>query len=237
MNLGTIRAKFITLSGRDDLVNADSSDNGANYFINAGQRMLDRKIDFRKSTGRLFEELAADSWYLKTTGVRSLDQVWVNDSESRWILEKKNLTFLHKEFPDLISETDTRDPLYWSPALIRGMDVTDMDAQGSFFNYVLAEADNDEYTGLVILPPPDVSIVVELIGKFYSPTLSSDSDESYWTVVHEDLLIMAALYRLEVSYRNTEGANDWLRAITDDLMDIDKDTVHEDNANVDQLEG
>lgn len=236
MILSEIREKFVQFSGRKDLVNSDDSDNGANFFINAGQRTLDRKIDFKKSSGRLYEELSASSWYFKFDGCRSLDQVWVNDSEERWQLERKDLDWLHNKYPDLISDTDEGDPLYWAPASLRGMDITDIIAQGTFFNYALAEAANEEYSGLVILPVPDVAVVVELWGKFYSPELTSDASESYWSVVVPETLIMAALFRLEIMYRNTEGANDWAAAIDADLRDIDKDTVHEENFNVDQME-
>ena len=236
MNLGEVRAKFVQLSGREDLVNADDTDNGANFFINAGQRFLDRKIDFKKSYGRIFEELSAGSWYFRFTDCRSLDRVWINDSEERWQLERKDLDWLHNEYPDLIADTDQDDPLYWCPAMLRGMDITDVAAQGTFFNYVLAETAYEDYSGIIVLPPPDASMVVELWGQFYSPTLSADADESFWSVVVPETLLLSALYRLETFYRNTAGANDFLSAIAMDLKDLDQDQVHEDNVNVDQME-
>jgi hypothetical protein len=237
MNLGEVRAQFVIFSGRDDLANANGSDNGADFFINSGQRFLDRRIDFRKSDGRFFEELVADSWYFKMQNCRTIETVWCNDNEERWELERKDFIWLHNEYPDLISDTDTGDPLYWTPAKLRGIDIGDIDNQGAFFNYVLAEATNEDYHGLVILPPPDVSVVIEVLGKFYSPELSADADESYWSVVVPETLLMAALYRLELFYRNTEGAKDWLAGIDLDLVDIDKDSVAEENANSDQMEG
>ena len=112
-----------------------------------------------------------------------------------------------------------------------------MNSLGSFFNYTMSEGNSDSVDGIIVLPPPDVAIVVEVWGKFYSPKLVEDGDTSYWSEVTEDTLIMAALYRLELFYRNTAGARDWLDGINLDLADIDKDTVHEDNSNVDQLEG
>lgn len=237
MNLGEVREKFVKFSGRYDLVNTDDSDNGADFFINAGQRFLDRRIDFRKGDGSYFEGLSADVWYLKLTGCRSLEKVFINTSEERWELVRKDLLWLYNKYSDLISGTDSGDPLHWAPARLRGLDITDKTSLGSFFSYVLAEAGNEDYQGLVILPPPDESVVVELMGKFYSPELSADSSESYWSVNFPETLINAALYRLEISYRNSDGARDWLAAIDIDLMDIDKDGVQEDTANVDQLEG
>ena len=49
MNLLQIRQKFRTLSGRHDLVESDGSDNGADFYINAGQRHLDRLDETQKS--------------------------------------------------------------------------------------------------------------------------------------------------------------------------------------------
>jgi hypothetical protein len=236
MQLSEIREKFVQFSGRYDLINSDDTDNGANFFINSGQRFLDRRIDFKKSSGRFFEQVAAGTWYFKLADCRSLDKVWVTNGEERWELERKSLHWLHSEFPNLISATDQGDPLYWTPAMLRGIDITDITAGGTFFNYALAEAANEEYTGIVFLPPPDETMTIEIWGKFYSPTLASDSDESYWSVVVPETLIQAGLYRLETFYRNTEGAKDWLLAIDLDLTDIDKDLVHEDNVNVDQME-
>jgi len=237
MNLGEVREKFVQFSGRYDLITALDADNGANFFINAGQRFLDRRIDFRKSDGSFFEELTANSWYFKMQNCRTIEKVWINDDEDRWALDRKELLWLHKEFPALISETDAGDPLYWSPAKLRGIDIADIAAQGTFFNYVLAEATNEDYHGLVILPPPDVGVVVEVWGKFYTGDMSLDADETYWTVTVPETLIQAALYRLEIFYRNTAGAADYLAGIDTDLVDFDKDAVQEDTANADQLEG
>lgn len=66
--------------------------------------------------------------------------------------------------------------------------------------------------------------------------LEGDSDECYWSAEHPDLLIFAALQRLEVSYRNTAGANDWLEAVRSDLINLDMELVEEDVADLDVME-
>lgn len=237
MNLGEIRSKFITLSGRDDLVNSDDSDNGANFFINAGQRMLDRKIDFKKSSGVLYKPLAVDGWYVSVEDCRSVQDVWINDDEGRTQLTKRSLEWLKTEFPDLISATDSGTPEYWGISNLRGIDIKHMNSVGSFLNFMVPDSIDDNITGILILQPTSEALVVEITGKFYSPRLVNDEDTTYWTATHEMELVWAALYELEVSYRNTEGANDWLGAVTMALIDIDKDTVDQDNAQVDQMEG
>jgi len=42
---------------------------------------------------------------------------------------------------------------------------------------------------------------------------------------------------MEVFYRNTEGAKDWLGALDLDLMDLDKLRVDQESAEVTQMEG
>jgi len=119
VDLSEVRAKFIELSGRDDLVNANDSDNGANYFINAGQKFLDRR-------------------------------------------------FGHEET---------------------------------------------------------------------SLEMSADADETWWTLEAPETLITAALYMLERSYRNSEGAKDWLVGIERDLQGLESDVISEEIMGVDQMEG
>jgi len=42
-------------------------------------------------------------------------------------------------------------------------------------------------------------------------------------------LVFAALYMLEVSYRNMEGANGWLLAMSEITTGIDKDVADEES--------
>ena len=92
MDLLGVRQQFIKLSGRYDLattnVETHDTDNGADYFINAGQRYLDRHFYTLKSIGRRFDAVAADSWYLTFQRCRAIKSVWCNDDEARWKLTK-----------------------------------------------------------------------------------------------------------------------------------------------------
>ena len=66
--------------------------------------------------------------------------------------------------------------------------------------------------------------------------LDGEQDECYWSTEHPDILIHAALHRLEVSYRNTSGANDWLLSLKADLMNLDMEWVEELVADLDVME-
>ena len=232
MDLHGIRTKFCVLSGRYDLatttVEAFDTDNGADYFINAGQRFLDRRYTHAKSEAKIYEEISSGAWYFDIQHCRSISEVWCNSSSARWQLTKYSAKTIKDSTPDLISSSDGGEPLYYYPATIRVMDATDIDAQGAFFNHIKSD-DDGTYNSIVFSPKADNNYVIEVIGKFYEPELSSNDDENYWTNVSPDILIEAALYKLEVSYRNTEGAKDWLRAIDLTGSDLEKDLVEQES--------
>ncbi|MCK4330883.1 hypothetical protein KAX02_13720 [candidate division WOR-3 bacterium] len=237
MTLVEVREQFVRHSGRYDLVIDDTGwvDNGADFFIQAGQNFLDRLRDTPKSNNTIFKELTSGSWYLTFSGCRAIREVWINNSEGRSELEKKDLPWLYQEFSATISTTDQGTPLYYCPARLRSTDMTDQMSLGTFFNYVLA--DSDDLRGILILGPPDESIVVEVQGLFYSDALTADGSESYWTINWPETLVKAALYQNDVFCKNPSGAEGWMRAINDDLLGLDKDVVAEVVSNISQIEG
>jgi len=243
MTLLSVRTLAVKLSGRYDLINEDGStpesgsDNGMNSFINSGQKYLDMLFDHKKADGVRYESFSISTWYIPITGIRAIEDVWVNSTTERWRPERKSLVWMKENYADLVSATTSGDALYWAPAMIRGLDITNKDSLGTFFNYALAQTSYEHYSGLIILPPTDVALVVEISGKFWSPTLTNDTDTSYWTEVHEMVLVWAALRQLEISYRNKEGASDWEQAIAGYVMGLDKDEIQEQISNVDVLEG
>jgi len=233
MNLLGVRQQFVKLSGRYDLATTDAEDhdedNGADFFINSGQRFLDQRFYTEKTIGRRFDEVAADTWYLTFQNCRSVQAVWCNDDESRWQLRKYDYDTIRRNYSGLISEIDTGSPKYYCPVWIRSIDATDIDAQGQFANYVKTD-DDGTYNGVLWMPPTDDSYVIEVIGHFYSTELSGNTIESFWSVRHPETLLKAALYQLEVFYRNTEGAKDWLGAITAEASDVEKDVIEQESA-------
>ena len=237
MTLVELRQQFVELSGRYDLVvdTTDWVDAGADFYIQAGQDYLDRLHYAPKAENTIFEELAAGGWYVTFSKCRAIKEVWINNTEGRSKLTKKDMSWLYQEYSGLISATDQGTPLYYCPARLRSTDKTDQDALGSFFNYV--KDDSDALRGILIFCPPDEKIVVEIQGLFYSDTLVLDADKSYWSENWPAILIKAALYQVEVFNRNTEGIKDWKFAIEDEFLGIDKDTIEESNAEFNQIEG
>jgi len=308
-----LRRKFAELAGRLDLVTdyagADYTDNGADFFLEAGQRELDRMFKYPKEVGRIWNTVAAGTYYMRFQDCRAIQHVWINDDEDAIELKKRDWQTLKNYYSDIVGDTTEDTPEYYSPAYIRpipkvrydgdpttlafvdsdpdtitdsdngfvadgfssgdiirvsgattpandgtyeidtvtagtitlistdaidtaeagaaGMrlETADENITGTFFNYVVPNSDS--YNAIVFLPPPDETFDVEVQGLFYTYWPDDEDDTSFWMEIHPMISVWAGLYMLEVSYRNTTGANDWMAAITRTGSGIDKDTVEE----------
>jgi len=243
MNLLQVRTEFIRRSGRYDLVVDTTSwaDNGADFYLNAGQRFIDRMDTLPKSTGRYFRQVLAGRNYVTFPYCRAITGCWAMTTSERSKLRKIDMEDLRSYYNKPVGSITTGQPLYYAPTVLRVIPESDRLAIGEFegmidFSDVMFDR-HYEYNGVIFYPPPDETYVIETWGLFYSPELVNDTDESFWTVVHPEVLLMAGMYQLEVMYRNTEGANDWLRSIELAVTGLGKDFVEEHIAEVDQMEG
>jgi hypothetical protein len=93
-------------------------------------------------------------------------------------------------------------------------------------------------SSILLMPPVDASLkyTLEVRGLFYTDALSTDADISYWTEENELLLIFAAAYMMELTYRNTEGAKDWLGSVMTIVEGLDKDIVEEQITGISSME-
>lgn len=251
MDYKDIRDEFVKKSGRYDLVNSDWTDNGADFFLNAGQRMLDRRADLEKLEARFYSAITAGSVYVNTTGLLAIFQAWIADSNGRARLERCSLSDIREFYYEPTADLTPGTPAYYAPSIVRPYpDTITATALAAFFDTDGVIASSTEaarhygYSGIFFMPPSDGSYTLEIFGKFGSPVLSATRNgsvwtqtASVWTVQHPDILILAALYRMEVFYRNTEGAKDWLAAMDLDLVDLDKLKVDQECAEVTQMEG
>ena len=243
MNLSEIRTQFRTLSGRFDLVNSDGTDNGADFFINAGQRYLDRTEYHQKSSAINHIKLASGMWAVGIPLCRAIKEVWWLDPTdgSRTRLTKQDWNDLRAAYGKVYPAVDSGNPLYYTPLITRSapsidkINAGDMDALAGSVETL--NTNNQAYNGIAVVPPPDQDIYLEIVGYFYSNPLESDTDESYWSQVHPNVLIMGALREVEVFNRNSQGINDWETAIQLEVGGIAKDFVEEMISDVDQMEG
>ena len=114
MALLEIRKKFITLSGRLDLVvdTTDYADNGADWFIQAGQRWLERQVEFPDRMGRVFRKLEEGKYGLVFRDARSIESVYAGDSIERGLLQRKTWDEILDLFPEGFPSTTEGTPKY-----------------------------------------------------------------------------------------------------------------------------
>ena len=239
MNLGEIRTLFIERSGREDLINGDDSDNGANLFIQSGQRTIDRMLQVEKSWARSFKDFPAGSYYAIFKGCRAVKRVWIASATTRVQLEKVTLEEMRNLYTGPPDEVDQGDSLYYCPISLRTYpDDSKVNIDYFYGSKIEDDATEDyEYMGILVLPPPDEASLLEILGLFRSPPLSADGDESHWTVENPEILLMASLYHLEVAYRNSEGAKDWMNAIVLELLNLEKDLIEGEIAEITHIIG
>ena len=238
MNLLQVRQKFREISGRHDLVNADFSDNGADFYINEGRKFLDRMDETQKSWASCFRFVEIGGFSATFPYCRAVKEVWAASVSARWQLEKVDLQKLISGY--LIGMPGSRangTPLYYSPCLTRYIpedaEVGDIE---SFVGWVDIPAGGaHEYNAILLNVPTSEKISVDIKGLYYSHGLADDIDTNYWSGAHPMLLIMAAMRQLEIINRNTQGVNDWTNAIAVDMKQIGMDLVEELIAEVTQI--
>jgi len=243
MDYKDLRQKFVELSGRYDLIKANGTDSGADFFINSGQKMLDRMQDTGKAQARLTRTLAANTVVVYTVGLRAIKSVWVSNADGMTQLEKTSIENLRGYYGKKLSDITAGTPANYAPAVLRpypdttvAADVAGLYDIEDLILYVAAGATGHwSYNGIIIAPPPSTVYTLSLWGLFYSPTLSATlsgstwtQTKSFWSEEHPDILLIASLYKLEVFYRNSEGAKDWENALNKDMTGIDFGFVEED---------
>ena len=247
MNLLEFRQFFRTTSGRYDLVNSDGSDNGLNTIVNSAQGYLDRLADIPAGEGRLFKEIEAGDYLVKFTRSRSVKEVWIVGEDSDGEISRLPLTkytakelrgvdtlTLESAYVKAPSAITQGRPLYYCPLTVRMMKESS-GGVGSMMDVL--PVGNDEYSGIYLMPPSDADYAVELVGNFYSESLSSDDDETFWTSLHPLTLYAAVMRQLEIIHRNSEGVRDWDSAIAGDVVGIDMDGVAQDISDITKMEG
>jgi len=221
MTLLDIRTNFIKDSGRNDLVVnlTDYADRGANRFINAGQRFLDGLIDTPQSQAKYKETLVVGATTITFEDCRVIEEVYLTNAvDGIHYLTKVSLSDIREAFPELSSETNGV-PTYYAINVVR----------------IMATELTETIKGIIFMSPADDTYDMVVEGKFFIKKLEDNDDINYWTENHDDILLMAALYKLETFYRNREGAKDWLQGIMEAIRGIDHDMIAEEIAGINQI--
>lgn len=220
MDLLEIRQDFIELSGRADLAETrdDSEDDcdldtGADRYIQAALKTLDSEQDSPVSEAHLVRTINAGDYLISFRGVKSVSQVWIDDGTDGLVeLDRYNMTDMRYWYPKL-GDTDIGTPAYYAPYPV----VSPVEQR--VFGLPV------DFTGIYLMPPSDATFTVTVVGMFQCVTLEHNHDTNFWSVMHPDILIQAAIRELEFSYRNTAGAKDSSIPIDLKLRGVDKDLV------------
>lgn len=250
MEYQAIRKKFVEMSGRYDLVKTDWNDDGADFFLNLGQRFLDRFTRHRKSVAKFVTDIDGDTWVIPVENCRAVDEVYVRGTDGAIVkLDKYPYSDFRQYLRKMVTDADPGTPAYYAVVNLRGYP----DESEDFGDYEDTEdiqqtwdGVNPHYSriGIIVYPKPDESLELSVYGLFYSPELSAvyasgawTQTASYWTTEHPDALLYAALYKMETFYRNTEGSKDWLGVLQLEVATYDYDLVEEEMADLDCMEG
>jgi hypothetical protein len=243
-----IRTQFVRQSGRRDLIKTvteeevtnEFADNGADYYINAGQRMLDRLCTGREHRKRHIAQVDAGDFKVVCKQLRAVEEVWCANSTARWRLQMQPLSALREYYVKDWTEEERGSPIYCALADIQlspelySTDAEDFENEGGtpYHDYQDVEFGEDPtvYDGIVFIPPADETLTINIFGTFYSKWLTEDTDVTFWTVRHASTLVNAACWALEVSLRNTEGVNDWMNAILADVRGLKSDVIRQEVA-------
>ncbi len=217
-----IRKLFVNLSGRHDLVvNVDSYKNsGADFFIQAGQRYLEKRLYKPSDTDEEEFILLQGEYQIDLQDYRAVQNVWVRASDATSKLEKLSIgdsRKLYAKEPNF-DNIDQGIPLYYTIEFERG---------STFEGKVVKR--------LILLPPADTQYTVVVRGLKREPTLCADNDINWWTLQHPETLIQAAMFVMERFYRNTEGMRDHLAAIDIDIQGMNFDEVEQEIAEIDDM--
>lgn len=226
MSLLDVRTLCVDWSGRTDLVvdTTDYADAGMDFFIEAGRKFLDSLVNTENAPAIYSGTLVIGDNTFTFPRCRSILDVWLLDAQGERI-NPIRITYEQyiENYLDNTSTADTGQPIVWAPNIIRSADTP--------------VAADDILKGIILSPAVDFAYPIRIQGLFFTEVLADDADENYWTQLYPDILAYAALYKLEISYRNTAGKNDWLLSLNEALQGIDYDIANEVGSGRSQMVG
>ena len=152
MNLGELHDEFEFLSGRTDLSDARKS-----FFINSGQRYLDRLDTIPHSIGKVFRTINIGDWYITFQECRAIEKVYMASATDRWELDKKALDWLLLEYPEPIASIDTGSPSCYATPILRSVpqDLTSITLSKFVGEVVQVDHEHFGYSGIIWMPPAE----------------------------------------------------------------------------------
>lgn len=218
MTLREIREWFIDDTGRTDLVESDR-------YIRAGQRFLDdHSAETPKSQAEVEKSISQGDASVSVANVRAILDVRVKESGKKPNdLERIALS----KFLD-----DYGDPSY----------LQNQGSPGTPLRYALGINRDDqpsptkEEEHLILFQPvADGSYTLTVVMEYFSAPLQDDTDESWWSIVYPEVLVLAARRAVEVAHRNHQGVQEFEARINSRLNGIDSNLVDQESAQSNQM--
>ncbi len=246
LTLIQLRQIMAEQDGRYDLVNADWTDNGLDYYINAGARFLDSYRLTPKSYKWLKKDIIAGDYFVAVERLLALKEVWMRDATQGWQLTKKSLGYIKEQYPGAVSGISNGQPTYFVRVVtglapeqkaLTSANYTDEFTFG-FEDMIFSDQDTGHYkhAGILWMPPSDGAYTIEILGQFMSDPLTADADRNFWTTQFPEILMAAANMVIEETYRNSSGVKDRMRAIDNYLIGLDHDLVEEEISGRNQMD-
>lgn len=195
MNLLELRTQVVKSSGRYDLVNPSTyADAGIDFYIKAGQRWLNNKSTIPRAFAHLSGTLTTGNYiYNIVNKFKELSSVKVYDNViPEWALTYKTLNELKALY------NIGTVPLYYTYASQRTAATAATKTLEKFVNltWPTNEDDYNDYSGIIIVPAPQLSYTVTVAGKFFPIELTSNTDTNFWSNEYPELLILSTLRAL-----------------------------------------
>lgn len=235
--LSEVRLEFVKTSGRYDLLVdgdlTDNTDNGANRFVNLGQRYLDRRITPAANDRRLMAVLASGEYLFEVTGLRFIKHLFVKTSTTGVNITRYGMPIadFKASYPDNPSEWDSGQPCYWAHNVIglapsQAEETSETFASAGVQDYAdITFGSAYDTEGLIFYPKADASYTLDLWGQFWSPTLSEDSDVSFWSTNYDRLLSLAACYEEARDAGRQDRVEYWLATMGEEISEIVNDEI------------
>jgi len=219
MNLAYLRQQFIETSGRYDLLGEPVSDGRideavkneeiipADFYINAGVRYLETHCTITALAETLINIPKGETVAILQS-MRELRKVYIDNGIGGWQL-------LPEEAYEVVTIRHAPD--------IGLVDIKTLPLDKLIYMSVGRSA---SFRGVRLKQP--VAGLYKFEGSFWLPALLKPVDTNYYAEQHPQLVLWAAMYVLEVSYRNNEGTKAWRASIQEELNYINNDHAREE---------
>lgn len=242
-DLQAVRPIFIRASKHYELTDDGTptgDDNGADAWINAGQKWLDREVSHPFQMRRTQRALAVGDFQVEIEKLISIESIAIvadtvdtghADITDNYLQPGE----FRRKFASPIDQWDSGKPGYWT-LNVAGLDPEHRAKEDADYvsdgiidedDTIYGDGTNANYTdqGILFHPVCDAVYTLKILGRFYSPTLAVNADKSFWTVHEPHILAYAAAMMLEMSMRNQAGVRSWQEALLPLLNSLDNHAV------------